>query len=255
MTDLQDVISDFLVRGYAKLTYERRFEIDTLSSYLVEKTNNYLQKQGLGEHIDSLDKLHLCVNDKSLNDLRMYLITSLNERKNTNNLLIDSAISSHIENILGNDLLIQKHVNLVLQRPEDPDISETHRDFPGNSAFELVVWVPLVDCDEKMSLYLIDKELSLFYTNHLRKTKGRDWSRIKKEIETKATTVPVRYGEVLIFMTPLFHGSRVNKSESTRVSLNFRMKSLFSPAGLKDSYAFWNMYSLSQFTKSCIDFI
>jgi len=255
MREIQESTKDLLTFGYVKLSYERKTEIDSIRSFLLRETNAYLHEQDSGERIYSLDQLHLGTKEKSLNDLRMHLITALNAKKNTNPSLLDNSILGHLKNILGHDLLIQKHVNLVLQRPDDPDNSETHRDYPGNSAFELVVWVPLVDCDEKMSLYLANLELSLSYARRLRQTKGKDWSQIKGEIEMKTNTVPVKYGEVLIFMTPLFHGSKINHSERTRVSLNFRVKALFSPAGNKDNYDFWNVYSLSPFTKACLEFL
>jgi len=255
MSDIQEIRKDFLRCGYLKLAYENSAGIDALRFLLAKEANDYLRKQGSAERIYSLDELHLGTNENSLNDLRMQLITTLNQKENTNISLLDNSILGHLKSMLGKDLLIQKHVNLVVQRPDDSDNSETHRDFPGNSAFELVVWVPLVDCDEKMSLYLADLELSLFYTKHLRHTNGKDWSQIKSEIEMKSTAVPVKYGEVLIFMTPLFHGSKINRSERTRVSLNFRVKGLFSPAGHKDSYDFWTVYSLSPFTKACLEFL
>jgi len=255
MTVQKRDILNFLKYGYVKIGFREQIGIASLRAELVHEIENYLNIQGCTSKITSLDQLHQVFKGSSINELRMHLINWINNRKNVNTVLIDESVLSLANEILGKDLLIQKRVNLVLQRPNDEDNSETHRDFPANSAFEIVVWIPLVDCDEKMSIYLADKELSLVYTKRLRQSKGSDWSEVRSEIERNATTVPVRYGEVLIFMTPLFHGSRINESESTRVSLNLRMKGLFSPSGLKDSYDFWDIYRLSPFSKSCLDFI
>ena len=40
--------------------------------------------------------------------------------------------------------------------PNDPNPSEIHRDAPLNSAYEIVAWVPLVDCYKSKAMYILD---------------------------------------------------------------------------------------------------
>ena len=153
------------------------------------------------------------------------------------------------------DILIQKHVNLVIQRPGDLDNSELHRDAPANSEFEVVVWVPFVDCSADMSLFILNLETTAKWLNELRKSNGSNWAQVKSKIETEATPIPVNFGEALIFMTPLYHGSKINTGLSTRVSTNFRLRSMFAPSGLKDTLNFWEILAISPFTKNVCQFL
>jgi len=145
-------------------------------------------------------------------------------------------------------------VNLVIQRPKDQDNSELHRDFPSNSGFELVIWLPLVDCSTSMSLYLVDRKESSGIAKALKDTDGSDWQTVKDRVESNPPFVEVKFGECLIFLTPLFHGSKVHYENSTRFSFNFRMKPLFAPSGLKDPYSFWEIFSTSEFTKLALSY-
>ena len=50
---------------------------------------------------------------------------------------------------------MQNRINLSIQLPKDKgSLLDTHADtWNGNSPFEIVVWVPLVDCYKTKSMY------------------------------------------------------------------------------------------------------
>jgi len=201
----------------------------------------------------SLANLHQVLNQKDINNIRLRIIEKLNSLGNINARLMVNPLPEFFRSILGPDELIQKNVNLVIQRPSDSDISELHRDYPGNSEFELVVWVPMVDCSKEMSMYVLDFDKSIDVARKMKNNPENGWSFLRESVDKHAEEFPVKFGQALVFMTPLFHGSRVNISSQTRVSFNFRLKALFSPTGIRDSFSFWNLFCISEFTRRCIE--
>ncbi len=94
----------------------------------------------------------------------------------------------------------------------------------GDSPFELVIWIPLTDAYSTNSMFLLDEARStIFYesirhggTSPLLSPAPNDFLELK-------------YGQYLIFPPSLIHGNVVNLTHTTRVSLNVRVKSVFSP--------------------------
>ena len=84
--------------------------------------------------------------------------------------LIFNSFSSYIEYLLGKDLLVQKTINLVIQTPKDLNPTIPHRDAPPNSYFELVLWIPLVDCKNTKSMYTVDMVQTNLALNKLAKS-------------------------------------------------------------------------------------
>ena len=64
---------------------------------------------------------------------------------------------AHLEAIVGNELVMQKKINLSIQLPEDQDsLLAVHSDvWSGDSPFEVVVWLPLVNCFRTKSMYIL----------------------------------------------------------------------------------------------------
>ena len=202
-------------------------------------------------NLERFHKLHL---GTDLNTFRLRLISELNDTVSLNSQLLLDPLPTIVEHLLGPDLLIQRHVNLVIQRPGDVDNAELHSDFPANSAFEVVVWVPMVDCDKSNGLYLQSLAQTKSMINELQESEGESWARVKAKVEEDAIAIPVAFGECLIFMTPLFHGSKINTSNVTRTSFNYRVKGMFSPCGKKDPFNFWEIAKISAFTKTALSF-
>ena len=116
------------------------------------------------------------------------------------------------------------------------------------------MWVPMVDCDKSNGMYLKNLAQTRAMINELEESEGSSWARVKAKVEEDAIAVPVSFGECLIFMTTLFHGSKINTSNVTRTSFNFRLKGMFSPCGKKDPFNFWEIAKISAFTKTALSF-
>lgn len=178
-----------------------------------------------------------------LNRLRIELIQRITEECNVREVVFKS-FEKKLRHLLGPDILAQKGANLVLQPPGDPNPSELHRDAPANSPYELVVWVPMVNCYGTKAMYILNvdnTEKAFAYLN----ANPSDWDGFEKYAKTLSVTPEVKFGQALIFYTGCLHGSEINGENETRVSLNIRYKNLFSPSGLKNQLQFFSPLRIS----------
>jgi len=132
--------------------------------------------------------------------------------------------------IVGNELAMQRKFNLNVQVPGDErQLLPIHADtWTGDSPFQVVVWLPLVNCYRTKSLWLLPP----YAMKHFRLEGSSE--EMTKRIEPYVKYLDVKYGEVLVFNSCLPHGNTVNREDSTRWSLNCRFKSVFSPYGRKE---------------------
>ena len=136
---------------------------------------------------------------------------------------------------MGNELVIQKRINLSIQLPKDSSsLLPLHADtWSGVSPFEIVIWLPLVDCYKTKTMYILPSNKIKKYESRLisKKTKSSDqiFNLIKKDL----IWLKVNYGEILVFDQSVPHGNIVNKEKETRWSMNIRFKGLFTPYGDK----------------------
>ena len=66
----------------------------------------------------------------------------------------------YIFSIVGNEVAMQVRLNLSIQMPGDSgSLLPVHSDtWSGDSPFEIVVWLPLVDCYRTKSMYLLKND-------------------------------------------------------------------------------------------------
>ena len=80
----------------------------------------------------------------------------------------------NLETLVGNELAMQLRINLSIQLPcDDSSLLPVHSDvWSGDSPFEVVVWLPLVDCYGTKSMYILppglSEELSAEFSQHAR---------------------------------------------------------------------------------------
>jgi sporadic carbohydrate cluster 2OG-Fe(II) oxygenase len=148
------------------------------------------------------------------------------------------AFEQTITGLLGPDILAQSTTNVVLQVPHDPIPTQLHRDAPMNSPYELVVWIPLVDCYGTKSMYILTDEQTEKALLRLSEAPA-DWEDFEAHVSAMATTPIVNYRQALFFLPGCLHGSHINRECETRVSLNIRYKGLFAPSGKKNQLSFF----------------
>jgi len=178
---------------------------------------------GLQEDLD-LSLLHRYVAISDINKARLNAFQALNNLEFAKMLKPD--ILDAVIPILGPDLALQTKLNLSIQMPEDStSVLKLHSDCnSGDTPFQLNIWIPLTDSFSTNSMFLLDEDISLFYYDCLCSSK-EDF----KEPNLTDYLVDVCFGSFLLFPPSLLHGNMINQTQRTRVSVNVRVKSVFSP--------------------------
>lgn len=196
------------------------------------------QESGSTEKDDQLllNGIHRVVDGDRLNEFRVSVIQSLNADPEFRRRYLAVARPT-LEELVGNELVMQKRVNLSIQMPKDASsLLAVHADtWSGDSPFEIVVWLPLVDCHGTKSMYFLpgDAEASTSIGQRLFDGGARSSDDVYRMIAPEVEWLTVKWGEVLLFDQSLPHGNVVNETSETRWSMNCRFKSPFSPYGDK----------------------
>jgi len=157
---------------------------------------------------------------------------------------------------VGNELVIQKRINLSIQLPKDSSsLLPLHADtWSGVSPFEIVIWLPLVNCYETKTMYILPSYKMKKYESKLINKKTKSSEQIFNLIKKDLIWLKVNYGEILVFDQSLPHGNIVNKEKETRWSMNIRFKGLFTPYGDKKIGEFFEPITLKPVSKKGINY-
>ena len=172
---------------------------------------------------------------EELNDLRLDVINRINAEPWLRPAYFALARSA-LETVVGNELAMQRTINLSIQLPgDDSSLLPVHADvWQGDSPFEVVLWLPLVDCFGTKSMFFLPPGPSAEMNKRLKEFKNKSSEDLFQAIEPQLLWLDVPYGHFLLFSQNLLHGNRVNQENAARWSMNCRFKSLFSPyAGKK----------------------
>jgi sporadic carbohydrate cluster 2OG-Fe(II) oxygenase len=178
----------------------------------------------------------------ALNDFRMAVIKRFNESCNYADLVF-AAFRPALMELVGPDIVVQKSANLVISCPHDEGVGPLHQDAPANSPFEVVVWLPMVDCSRTKSMLVYDKSETEIMAAAVTR-EPEEFERLDLDAPG-GTYVPVKYGQALLFWTWLYHRTPINVEDETRWSFNIRFKNLFSPYGAKGLLDYFRIQHLS----------
>ncbi len=206
-----------------KLNFEN---LKLLKSIKLDIEKISLSKKNLSK-IKSLENIHQ-LEFENFNSYRLDVIKKMNNIKNIQKRFF-YIFKKQLIDLFGKDISVQKNINLVIQRPNDPLRANFHKDAPPNSLHEIVVWLPLVDCYNTMCMYLFNKNKLDLIDKSVQNHNFNQDSFAKKH----GTIFDIKFGEFIIFWTGAFHYIPINKEKDTRWSLNIRYKNTFSPYGKK----------------------
>jgi sporadic carbohydrate cluster 2OG-Fe(II) oxygenase len=251
----QDISNDFNKNGYVIKN------INNISSleYIKNKIIKIIKKKiNLKKNIEDkylLNNIHKFVEVKDLNNFRLFVINEIN----SDNLFRSNYFKlsrPYLDHIVGNELVMQIKINLSIQFPhDDSSLLATHADtWSGDSPYEAVVWLPLVDCYKTKSMYLLPPKETKKIVENFSKKKLDNSEKLYKNIKKKVKWIDINYGQVLIFDQAMPHGNRVNREKETRWSFNCRFKSMFSPYGDKKIGEFFQPITMKPITKKAISF-
>jgi len=218
--------------------------------WIVSKVAGFVREQVGASETDDLALLngvHRHVDGDRLNEFRVAIIEALGREPDFRRRYYSLAREA-IEEIAGTEIAMQKRVNLSIQMPGDASsLLPVHADtWSGDSPYEVVVWLPLVDCHGTKSMYFLPGDAGRLAELNESLFDGRSSSadalfdRIKDDVQW----LEVRHGEVLLFDQSLPHGNVVNGTDETRWSMNCRFKGVFTPYGDKKLGEFFEPVAL-----------
>jgi len=242
----------FLKNGYVILKQKNLTNLKYIRNLIVKKSAKILNVKTPNEKETEkfLNNIHKNLKIKDLNNLRHKIIKYINEDKNFKKNYFYSA-KDLLFSLVGNELAMQSRVNLSIQLPSDnSSLLPVHSDiWSGDSPFEVVVWLPMVNCYSTKTMYLLKPEKYNKIHQNFSKYIGKSSLDLFKSIKNDVEWIKVKFGEVLIFNQALPHGNVVNKINETRWSMNCRFKSLYSPYGDKKIGEFFQPITLRAASK------
>jgi sporadic carbohydrate cluster 2OG-Fe(II) oxygenase len=232
----------FIIREVANkdaLNKIQKFAIDMLS-----------RKTG-----DTLDNAHKSISINELNDFRLDVIKELNSQTWLREAYYQIA-QPYLDILVGNELAMQSRVNLSIQLPEDnSSLLPVHADtWSGDSPFEVVVWLPLVDCFNTKSMYLLPPKAANKLSNNFKLHAQGSSEELFQAIKDDVNWIKINYGEVLVFNQAYPHGNRINQESETRWSMNCRFKGLFTPYKDKKIGEFFEPITLRPVSKIAMSY-
>ncbi len=251
--EINSHISDFEEKGFTIIPIKKTDQFIESRNFIANFIKDKFNCDGSDEEI--LNNCHSYIKNISeakVNSLIMEIINAFKKTYKMDKIIYDTS-KLFINTLIGEDIASQKNPNIVFQHPGSSRISELHRDAPGNSFYEIVSWVPLVNCYSSKSFYILDKSSSMNLLRDYKNNKFKSWAEYTNEAIKLSTKLKIDYGYALFFWSGLLHGSVINKTNESRWSFNVRYKNLFAPSGLKDPLVFYRVFSKSPVTKLAIN--
>lgn len=169
-----------------------------------------------------------------VNDLKLKIMSLTSQDAKFHAGLYHSA-KKYLDIIVGNEVCMQRSLNMSIQLPQDESaLLPLHTDvWSGNSPYEVVLWLPLVDCFKTKSMYVLPLQLSREVFENFSEYEKMDAETLYKSLEKKMVFLEVPKNHAVLFSHTILHGNRLNIESETRWTYNIRFKSVFSPFGTK----------------------
>ncbi len=195
------------------------------------------------------------VEASKLNDFRLAVIKGMNAEPWLRQAYFAVARAA-VQCIAGNELCMQRRINLSIQLPGDSSsLLPVHSDtWSGDSPFEIVLWIPLVDCYRTKSMYILPPVGASQIQRNLAAFAGRSAEDIFRDIERDVAWLEIPYGNFLLFNQNLPHGNRVNDEADARWSMNCRFKGVFTPYADKKLGEFFEPITLRAASRIGLDY-
>lgn len=245
----------FLGDGHIVFPAEAPERLDEMRGLVAGLAARHLGRSEPNDVNAFLNEIHREIEVEALNGLRLAVIQGMNAEPWFREAYFSLARGA-LERLVGNELAMQLRVNLSIQMPDDESsVLPLHADvWSGDSPFEVVLWVPLVDCYATKSMFLMPPEQDRAVQARLSDFAGREVDELFRAVEPELSWLKVSYGEVLLFTQNLMHGNRVNREPETRWSMNCRFKSVFSPYADKKLGEFFEPITLRPATRLGLDY-
>lgn len=241
----QSLSDEYLQQGYVIRSVADLKALEWIQSQFIRLIGEALGAEADAKPEVILNQIHQKVPVAELNTFRLKIIRGINAIEDFREMYFQVA-RPYLETLVGNELAMQLRINLSIQFPGDESsLLPVHADtWSGDSPFEVVVWLPLVDCYATKAMYILPPKASVDLSQEFVQRAGSSSEVLYQSIKNDVHWLEVRYGEVLVFDQTLPHGNRVNEESETRWSMNCRYKGVFTPYGDKKIGEFFEPITL-----------
>lgn len=249
----QEIGDRFLRNGFVIAPSEDRAALDRMKDCIAGIAARFLNLDAPKDAGAFLNSIASRISEGRLNDFRLAVIDGINATDWFRRAYFDTA-RSLIERVVGNELCMQRRINLSIQLPNDQSsLLPVHSDtWSGDSPFEVVLWIPLVDCFKTKSMYLLPPAQTTAFENDFKRRAGCSAEDIYHSIKDDVRWMEVPYGSVLLFNQNLPHGNRINLEAEARWTMNCRFKGVFTPYQDKKLGEFFEPITLRPATRAAM---
>ena len=249
----EEISKDFINNGFIIGKVSNVKALEKIRAVFLHASENYLKLKKLNN--DFLGLTHKYISPNELNEYRLDCINQINKNKDFKKNYFNLA-KKELEIIVGNELAMQLRINLSIQLPnDDSSLLPLHADtWSGDSPFEVVLWIPLVDCFKTKSMFILSPKETILLHKKFNEFSNKNSEDLYNNIEKKLNWIDIKYGEFLILNQTLPHDNRVNRESETRWSMNCRFKSVFSPYGDKKNGEFFEPVTLRAASKLAMQY-
>lgn len=232
LTEKEKKLNDaFVQNGYVIQPSENQSALDKIRYRTADLAANFLGLETPLNVGEFLDNIAAKVSVDKLNKFRLHIISGLMAEPWFREAYFSCA-RSLLETIVGNEMVMQRNIALSVQLPgDDSSLLPLHSDSWGSecSPFEVVLWIPLVDCYQTKSMFILPPDADSKWRTKVREFAEKGTESLFQAVETELQWLEIPYGNVLVFTPTIMHGNRVNQELTTRWSMNIRFKGLFTP--------------------------
>lgn len=244
--DEHEIGERFLSDGYVIADAHDRHALLSLQSHVALIAASFLGGRSISPTIVFLDTIAERVTVERLNDLRLAMLDGIEPWWREAYLQCGRPL---VEAVVGNELAMQRGLGLSVQLPnDDSSLLPLHSDvWSEDSPFEVVLWIPLVDCRRTKSMFLLPPAADRRWRDRVAEFASVE--ALYQAVEPDLIWLDVPFGSVLLFTPTLMHGNRVNREPGTRWSMNVRFKGLFTPYADKRLGEFFDPVSIRPATR------
>lgn len=246
----------FVEQGYVIVRTDAPETLDHIRGLIAETTAAHLGVAAPEDTGAFLDGIAGHVDAAGLNDLRLAVINALRSAEWFRPAYLSLARGA-LQTIVGNELAMQRGIGLSVQLPEDDSsLLPIHADvWDGDSPFEVVQWVPMVDCFGTKTMYIVPPREDRAVQKSMHEMQGQCAEDLYEAVADKAVFLDLKYGDILLFSQTLMHGNRINREATTRWSMNCRFKSVMSPYAQKKLGEFFEPVTIRGATRVGLDYV
>jgi sporadic carbohydrate cluster 2OG-Fe(II) oxygenase len=243
----QALANEYAEKGFIIRPVANKDALAKITATIRKAISDFLK---IADHEDLLNQIGGHLTPEKLNEARLHVYDVLNSNDWLRAAYFSLAKET-LDVLVGNELVMQRRVNLSIQLPDDDSsLLPVHADvWSGDSPYEVVVWLPLVDCFESKAMYLLPPQGNQKLLEKMSRAEPLTAEQLFNHIESDIQWIKIPHGQVLVFNQTLAHGNRVNKETTTRWSLNCRFKSVFSPYSDKKLGEFFEPITLRAATR------